>query len=76
MVDKEEIKIKYDDNFKKTFKKIDNSFKIKVKKQIVKITKNLEIGKPMKSNRKWAREVYSWYFWTCIIKIINNIAHD
>ena len=31
MVDKENIKIKFDEYFKKTFKKIDNSYKIKVK---------------------------------------------
>ena len=48
MVDKENIKIKFDDNFKK----IDNSYKNKVKKQINKIIQNPEIGKPMKTNRK------------------------
>ncbi|MBQ2636342.1 MAG: hypothetical protein IJG09_06560 [Methanobrevibacter sp.] len=57
MVDKN-IKIKYDDDFKKTFKKIDNSYKIKVKKQINKIIQNPEIGKPMKANRKGTWEVY------------------
>ena len=54
MVDKENIKIKFDDNFKK----IDNSYKNKVKKQINKIIQNPEIGKPMKANRKGTREVY------------------
>ena len=58
MVDKENIKIKFDEDFKKTFKKIDNSFKIKVKKQINKIIQNPDIGKPMKANRKGTREVY------------------
>lgn len=58
MVDKENIKIKFDEDFKKTFKKIDNSYKIKVKKQINKIIQNPEIGKPMKANRKGTREVY------------------
>ena len=58
MVDKENIKIKFDDDFKKTFKKIYNSYKIKVKKQINKIIQNPEIGKPMKANGKGTREVY------------------
>ncbi len=58
MVDKENIKIKFDDDFKRTFKKIDNSYKIKVKKQIKKIIQNPEIGKPMRANRKRTREVY------------------
>lgn len=58
MVDKEKIKVKYDCNFEKIFRKIDNSYKIKVKKQIVKISQNPEIGKTMKSNRKGTREVY------------------
>lgn len=58
MVDKENIKIKFDDDFKKTFKKIDNSYKIKVKKKINKIIQNPEIGKSMKANRKGTREVY------------------
>jgi len=58
MVNKENIKIKFDDDFKKTLKKIDNSYKIKVKKQIDKIIQNPEIGKPMRANRKGTREVY------------------
>lgn len=58
MVDKKNIKIKFDDDFKRTFKKIDNSYKIKVKKQIKKIIQNPEIGKPMSANRKGTREVY------------------
>lgn len=62
MVDKENIKIKFDEDFKKTFKKIDNSYKIKVKKQINKIIQNPEIGKPMKANRKGTREVYVFPF--------------
>ena len=58
MVDKENIKIKFDEYFKKTFKKIDNSYKIKLEKQITKIIQNPEIGKPMKAKRKGTREVY------------------
>jgi len=50
--------IRYDDDFEKVFKKLDNSFKIKVKKQIVKIIENPEIGKPLKYSRKNTKEVY------------------
>lgn len=39
MVDKENIKIKFDDDFKRTFKKIDNSYKIKVKSRLKKSSK-------------------------------------
>ena len=36
----------------------DNLFKDKIKKQILKIIENPEVGKPMKYNRKGTREVY------------------
>ena len=39
MVDKENIKIKFDEDFKKTFKKIDNSYKIKLKSRLTKSSK-------------------------------------
>ena len=53
------VKIFYDPLFKKRVKKIkDNSLKIKVKKQILKIINSPEIGKPMKYSRKGTREVY------------------
>lgn len=52
------ITIFYDKNFKKSFKKLDKSFKLKVKKHIIKIVNNPEIGKPMKYSRKNTRELY------------------
>lgn len=46
-------------NFQDIFYKIkDESFKMKVKKQIKKIIENPEAGKPMRHNRKGTREVY------------------
>ncbi|MDD6048862.1 MAG: hypothetical protein PUB95_05355 [Methanobrevibacter ruminantium] len=52
------ISICYDKNFKKCFKKLDPSYKIKLKKQIIKVIDNPEIGKPMKYTRKNTRELY------------------
>ena len=53
------VKIDFDDNFKKTiFKLKDNSIKERIKKLIIKISNNPEIGKPMRHNRKGTREVY------------------
>lgn len=57
-----------DDNFKKIISKLDQSMKIKVKKQIKKIIENPFVGKPMRNVRKGTREVYvkpyrlSYYF--------------
>lgn len=57
-----------DDNFKKIISKLDQSMKIKVKKQIKKIIENPLVGKPMRNVRKGTREVYvkhyrlSYYF--------------
>ena len=46
-------------HFEKTLKKIKNqSVKNQLKKQIIKIIKNPEIGKPMKFSRKGTRELY------------------
>jgi mRNA-degrading endonuclease RelE of RelBE toxin-antitoxin system len=53
-----EYTIDYDDKFKKTIKKLDQSVKIKVKKQIKKIVDEPKIGKPMRNVRKGTREVY------------------
>ena len=53
-----EYTIDYDDKFKKTIKKLDQSVKIKVKKQIKKIVDDPKIGKPMRNVRKGTREVY------------------
>ena len=47
-----------DINFEKVFSKLDNSIKEKIKKQIIKIIENHEIGKPMRYARKGTREVY------------------
>ena len=46
-----------DEDFEKLFKGLDNSLKIKVKKQIFKITNNPYCGKPMRNIRKGTREV-------------------
>jgi mRNA-degrading endonuclease RelE of RelBE toxin-antitoxin system len=50
--------IDYDPEFLKLLGKIDNSIREKLKKQILKIVENPEIGKPMKYARKETREVY------------------
>jgi addiction module RelE/StbE family toxin len=53
------VKVIFDQNFKKYFKKIKNSsIKEKIIKQISKIKDNPEIGKPMKYSRKGTRELY------------------
>ncbi len=51
--------IKESDNFKQIFRKLDESVRIKVKKLILKILENPEVGKPMRHNRKATREVYA-----------------
>ena len=58
MVDKNKIKIKRDKKFEKSFKNADNSYKIKIRKQMTKIIENPTIGKPMRNTRKGTREVY------------------
>ncbi len=51
--------VEYKPKFKEITKKIkDNFFKEKIKKQILKIKNNPEIGKPMRNVRKGTREVY------------------
>lgn len=47
-----------DDEFKKTFEKMDNSRKPAAKKQIKKILNNPKVGKPMRNIRKGTRELY------------------
>ena len=60
--------VKYDENFKKIFKKLDKSIKDRAKKQIIKIIDDPKVGKPMRNVRKGTREVYvkpyrlSYYF--------------
>lgn len=44
--------IKCSSKFKKTYSNLDNSIKIKVKKQLLKISQNPIIGKPMRYSRK------------------------
>lgn len=57
-----------DEDFKKLYAGLDNSLKIKVRKQIKKINDNPFVGKPMRNVRKGTREVYvkpyrlSYYF--------------
>ena len=53
------LDIKYEPAFLKVIEKIkDKSTKEKVKKQLIKIITNPEIGKPMKYGRKGSREIY------------------
>ena len=51
--------VEYESQFRGLFNKIkDNLLREKIKKQIQKIVKNPEVGKPMKYSRKGTREVY------------------
>jgi len=50
--------VDYSPEFLKLLAKLDNSLKEKIKKQIIKIIENPEIGKPMRYVRKDTREVY------------------
>lgn len=52
------VNVSFDSKFRDVFKKIDNSLKEKVIKQIEKIKNNPEIGKPMRFVSKGTREVY------------------
>jgi len=52
------VLIEYNLDFLKEISKLDNSIKIKLKKQIEKIILNPELGKPMRYVRKDTREVY------------------
>ena len=53
------VTVDYSLSFQKTVGKIkDAALKEKVKNQIRKVIKNLEIGKPMRYARKGTREVY------------------
>lgn len=53
------LDIKYEPAFLKIIERIkDKPTKEKVKKQIIKIITNPEIGKPMKYGRKGSREIY------------------
>ncbi len=53
------VEIRFDKKFVDIFSKIkDNFLKDKITKQIKKISENLEVGKPMRYNRKGSRELY------------------
>lgn len=53
------VEVIFSNQFRKKFSKIkDHSLKIKIKKQIKKISKNPLIGKPMRNKRKNTRELY------------------
>lgn len=70
------MKIRFHPSFKKELKKIDKDLKLRIIKQIKKISKKPEIGKPMMYNRKGTRELYvppyrlSYIFEKDIVKII------
>lgn len=51
--------VDYKSDFLKKISKIrDNLLKLQIKKQIIKIINNPDIGKPMKYDRRGTREVY------------------
>ena len=53
------VDIEFSNRFSKIFSKIkDELFRIKIKKQIKKISENPDVGKPMKHDRKGTRELY------------------
>ena len=53
------VELRFDNNFKEVFSKIkDNLLRVKIMKQIKKISENPEVGKSMKYSRKGTREVY------------------
>ena len=53
------VEIRFDKKFTIIFSKTkDELLRIKIKKQIKKISENLKIGKPMKNTRKETRELY------------------
>jgi mRNA-degrading endonuclease RelE of RelBE toxin-antitoxin system len=53
------VKVLFDYKFKELFSKIkDSSLKERIIKQITKIKKNPEVGKPMRNVRKGTRELY------------------
>ena len=53
------VEIRFDKKFVMIFSKLkDELLRLKVKKQIKKISENSEIGKPMRNVRKGTRELY------------------
>ncbi len=68
------VDIIYTGKFEKEFKKADNSIKEKAKKQIEKIIKDPEIGKPLRYNLKGERTVYVKPF-RIIYSFFNNTLY-
>ncbi len=52
------VNIDYGKNFLRYYQKLDKSIKDQIKKIIIKIMENPEIGKPMRYARKGTRELY------------------
>ena len=52
------VLVDYDPEFLRTFRKLDNSIKIRVEKALIKIIESPNAGKPMRYTRKGTREVY------------------
>lgn len=52
------VVVAFDSKFEKTLKSFSSGLKERVKKQILKIVRNPEVGKPMRFSRKGTREVY------------------
>ncbi len=53
------VDIFFDDNFTATLSQIkDRLIKTKIRKQIAKLRKNPEVGKPLRYERKGTRELY------------------
>ena len=53
------VEIRFDKKFAITFSKLrDELLRVKIKKQVKKISENPEVGKPMKNIRKGTRELY------------------
>jgi len=56
------VKVIFSLMFERKLKKVNEDFKIRIRKYIAKIIDNPEIGKPMRYNRKGTREVYAGHF--------------
>ena len=53
------VEIRFANKFRAIFSKVkDNLLRAKIQKQILKISDNPEVGKPMKNIRKGTRELY------------------
>jgi len=52
------VEIRFDKKFTALFSKLDGFLKLKITKQIKKISENPEVGKPMRNARKGTREIY------------------